>query len=363
MKASPIHSLSIWKLLVALVACTIALYAISFVFGGGQSAFVSSEVRFADTSARGLAIVPASCPSYPHYDGECTTQDPVQGQCSISSSAWIITKGQSASLSWIGPSGSGTLGIPIAYQAGSISPGIGNVAQTGSATISPQATTVYRYTGTYTWGGGVYRGGFDCSATITVLPADYCPTGYALGPDGLCYATQCPAGQTLGTDGLCHAVSCPEGTVLGSDGLCHANNCPAPFLYCGTGANANNIYQRTYSGAPACAQLDNFYATCRYGCTNGSCNPASTTSDATITARPGLIARGNVAQIVWSSVGTTACTVTSSNGNSWTGVTGTQNSNPINAQTTFTLTCTARGTGASIVKTATVNVLPIFDEQ
>ncbi len=354
--------MSLLKLAGALVVSTVLLFAISFAFSNPQSAFVSSEVQFADGSVSGLAIVPASCPSYPHYDGECNTQDNVPGQCSIGSSAWIIARGQSATLSWNGPSGTGALGIPVAYQAGTISPSIGSVAQAGSATISPESTTVYRYTGTYTWAGGLYRGGFDCSATITVLPPDYCPTGYVLGGDGLCHAEQCAAGQTLGTDGLCHAVTCPSGTVLGTDGLCHANNCPAPFLYCGTGVNSSSVYQRTYAGAPACAQLDNFYATCRYGCTNGACNAASTAADATITVRPPLISRGKTAQVVWSSVDVSACTVTSTNGSSWTGLTGTQISAPIDTPTTFTLTCTPRSGAAPIVKTATINLLPIFNE-
>lgn len=45
-----------------------------FMFGGSASRapISSAEVQFTDPSASGLAIVPASCPSSPHYDGQCS---------------------------------------------------------------------------------------------------------------------------------------------------------------------------------------------------------------------------------------------------------------------------------------------------
>jgi hypothetical protein len=36
-----------------------------------RTSFVSAEVQFTDISARGMHIVPASCPSDMHYVGEC----------------------------------------------------------------------------------------------------------------------------------------------------------------------------------------------------------------------------------------------------------------------------------------------------
>ena len=36
-----------------------------------RKTFSSVEVNFTDASAQGLAIVPASCPSNPHYSGQC----------------------------------------------------------------------------------------------------------------------------------------------------------------------------------------------------------------------------------------------------------------------------------------------------
>jgi hypothetical protein len=339
-----------------LIACT-AYAALSVARFDQTTAFESAEVKFADRSSTGLAIVPASCPSSPHYDGECDTIVPT-GQCTISSSSWVITRGQSATLSWQGPG---------AYISGSISPGIGSVAESGSQTVSPQSTTVYRYTGTYRW-GLVFRSNFECDTTISVLPPTHCPEGQVLGGDGLCRNPQCPAGQTLGSDGLCTTVACPTGYTLGSNGQCQANNCPATMYYCGTGETANSLYQRSYSAAPACAPTNSLYAVCTYGCSGGACNPAPAAADATLTVRPMLVRRGGTVQVTWNSVDTISCTVTSTGGDAWTGRFGTLLSSPIMQQTTFTLTCIARSrsvgaAGATITRTATVNVIPIFDEQ
>ncbi len=37
-----------------------------------RQSLASVEVQFTDSSAHGLQIVPASCPSYPHYSGDCS---------------------------------------------------------------------------------------------------------------------------------------------------------------------------------------------------------------------------------------------------------------------------------------------------
>ena len=50
----------------------VALAAFS-TFGQPEYSFESSEVKFADASPSGLSIIPASCPSSPHYAGECSS--------------------------------------------------------------------------------------------------------------------------------------------------------------------------------------------------------------------------------------------------------------------------------------------------
>ena len=57
-----------WVFAAVLVAVAVAILAASL---NARQPFASSEVQFTDSSASGLAIVPASCPSTPDYAGEC----------------------------------------------------------------------------------------------------------------------------------------------------------------------------------------------------------------------------------------------------------------------------------------------------
>jgi hypothetical protein len=57
---------------------TVALLLLAALFVAGLAGtrthvpFSSAEVQFTDASAHGMQIVPASCPSSPHYVGECS---------------------------------------------------------------------------------------------------------------------------------------------------------------------------------------------------------------------------------------------------------------------------------------------------
>jgi hypothetical protein len=64
------------------------------------------------------------------------------------------------------------------------------------------------------------------------------------------------------------------------------------------------------------------------------------------------------------SVQPNSCSVTSTNGDSWNGAASGslgKQSNPIDQQTIFTLTCTALN-GAPFRETATASVVPVFRE-
>src|SRR3989344_2786165 len=50
--------------------------ALSF---NSREPFTSSEVKFSDSSMSGLSIMPASCPSDPHWEGECNS--PIVASC------------------------------------------------------------------------------------------------------------------------------------------------------------------------------------------------------------------------------------------------------------------------------------------
>ena len=351
-------------LVALLIIAALALIALSLT---QRSVFVSSEYKFTDASASGLSIVPASCPSSPHYAGECDTANPAPLACSISSSAWVITSGQVAVLSWSGPQGTNAFGMPVTYVSGNIT-SIGSVPQSGSQSVLPTQTTVYRYTGTQriAW---FFNSAFECDATITVLPS--CATGQTLGADGLCHASACPSGQTIGGDGICHATVCASGQILGVDGLCHSSGCPGSYNYCGTGAASANLYQRSYSDAPACSPLNALVATCRYGCSAGSCGASAAQPSATLNVAPSLVQRGGTAQVSWFSTDISSpsnpalgsCTVTGTNGDTWSGLSGSQTSSAITQQTKYTLSCTPYSSTVPITQTVTVNIVPVFQEQ
>ncbi|MSU73816.1 hypothetical protein EXS56_01620, partial [Candidatus Kaiserbacteria bacterium] len=84
-----------WVFAAALVGIAVALLATS---PNTQKPFASSEVQFTDTSVRGLAIVPASCPSTPHGSEVCDVA--VSNNCSLSATSGTITAGQSTTLQW-----------------------------------------------------------------------------------------------------------------------------------------------------------------------------------------------------------------------------------------------------------------------
>ena len=66
----------------ALLILAAAMIVSGSLFANGRSAFSSSELRYFEHSQSGLQIVPASCPSSPHYAGECDSSCAAQYYCS-----------------------------------------------------------------------------------------------------------------------------------------------------------------------------------------------------------------------------------------------------------------------------------------
>ncbi|MDP6387844.1 MAG: hypothetical protein QGG63_01010 [Candidatus Pacebacteria bacterium] len=83
--------------------------------------------------------------------------------------------------------------------------------------------------------------------------------------------------------------------------------------------------------------------------------------DGQITADPDLLRRGNTTEVRWQGVEVTACTVTGSNGDSWSGTSGEEITSPIESVTTFTLNCTAFN-DTQVQDSVEVEVLPEFQE-
>ena len=93
-----------------------------------------------------------------------------------------------------------------------------------------------------------------------------------------------------------------------------------------------------------------------------------------LTARPNLVGRDATTTVYWAITNVTGCTVTSTNGSSWTGAYSATSSCathhltgctslPITRQTIYTLTCNTLDSPPQIFReTATVNILPTFEE-
>lgn len=82
---------------------------------------------------------------------------------------------------------------------------------------------------------------------------------------------------------------------------------------------------------------------------------------------PALVTSGDTIQVRWNVDNVTSCSVTGTNGDSWTGLSsgsGGKTSSPIVGQTTYTLTCSAYPgvTPPTLTESETANIIPIFQE-
>ena len=110
---------------------------------------------------------------------------------------------------------------------------------------------------------------------------------------------------------------------------------------------------------------DQLIEACKWGCASGRCQGVPS-PDATLKAKPSLVHPRDTSQISWTSKNVTACTVTGTNGDSWTALssTGTTTS-PILSQTTFTLRCQgyAGALSSSISRSVDVGIPPGWAEK
>ncbi|QQG38148.1 MAG: hypothetical protein HYS26_01165 [Candidatus Kaiserbacteria bacterium] len=304
------------RLIVAAALTIIALLVYAATVSSDRAGFASSEVQFADASQGGALIVPASCPSNPHYAGECSgggggggsnnpPAAPSSNACIIALSPSTIVSGQSAFMGW--SSTYAIFGIPFVV-SGTITPTPGAVADAGVTTVNPTQTTTY--SGTFTPSGSVqgipqsWLTPVNCSAALTVL-------------------TSAPGA------GACAQVN-----------------------FC----NGSALYQQQTNCTDVLVQQ------CPYGCSNGACQGAAAPT-AFIRAVPSLVRAGEQSTISWSSSNAASCNVTSVpavGGTPWSGLSGSQDT-PIGYQTTFTLSCLGLN-GSTINRSAVVDILPVFCE-
>lgn len=260
--------------------------------------FRSVEVRFSDASGAGLKIVPASCHSAPGSGCSLLSEPPVNG-CSIGAFPSTITQGDTATLAWDAYELDGL--VPL-NPVGSISPTTpagGPVNPTDTTQIIPGSTTTYTYSGTFSSNGQP----FSCQTTVSVVP---------------------PGG-----------------------GACTA-------MYFCTSAGTGRYFRNAQCSNSAVEP-------CPYGCVNGQCL-APDAPTVTWSVRPQLVRSGESVRVTWSGTDLASCQVSSDHGDSWPGISGARDSKPVTRQTVFTLSCAGNLEGSSILRTETVNVIPVFQE-
>ena len=387
----------------ALVAVLLLVAAISAsVPVSGK--FVSFEVQFTDASAGGFSIVPASCPSDPHFPGpnnECTGYwSPL---CSISVSPSSVTSGQNAALSW---SASGDWTHPAGYQAGayriqsySIDQGIGTVPRSGLRTVSTNQTVTYTLTINYE---GYHAGppsaywapdSKSCSATATLIGPS-CPVGY-VAQGQTCVFSACPDGYRQ-EGNQCVAVSCPLGYIYkASQNACVFVACPVGyqqqgnqcvFVACPVGYQQQGNQciiacppgyqfqggQCVLGSCPLSCSGKNVVSscneqvvqTCSYQCSAGACvTPPPPTG--TLTAQPALVRHGNTSTVRWVVSNVGQCSVSAPNGDSWTSNgdgTFTQTTRGLETETTYALSCHGID-GSTLTRSVKISIVPMFQEK
>jgi len=263
--------------------------------------FASSEVQFTDSSASGLAIVPASCPSTPDYAGEC---DP-SPLCNLPSAVAAL------------------FGINCPEPPP-------NTCDNGASNYP-----------TCTFPPNTCDNGASNYPTCT-FPPNTCPIGYILGDDGVCVFNVCPSGyEQEGNQCVSITPACtPLNYCVGST-LWHRNaTCStSPIQACSNGCTAGGCIEVAPPGVVVWQVRPPLLnagerANVSWQVTGVlSCEVTGNNGDGTGSNETGV----------------------------WSGASGAQISSPITAQTIYTLTCIGLD-DSTVTRSATVNITPIFQE-
>ena len=201
------------------------------------------------------------------------------------------------------------------------------------------------------------------SITVTVqAPCTLNGTTLQSGDSATFYTQQvAPTGQ------LCSAVSqsrtCTNGVLSGSASYQYSSCTCAPLYSC----SGNNV---TYTNA-SCSTATTAVCTAPNYCSPGitTCvSPvpvfnASSNTTGHLQVKPQIVPLSGTATVLWNVSNVSGCTVTGSNGQTWSTLSGANTTLPISQQTTFTLACTPYSGQTFTPETQRVNVVPRFQEQ
>jgi len=296
-----------------IAACIAVVMVAVAVFAGPQPAAsqTSTITGYAWSDTIGWISLNCSDP------GTCGTSNyglSIDGSNNITGYAW------SENIGWIQfgglagfPSGSGTTAV--------------NAHVTGSSVTGWARATAYTDPQAGGWDGWIALSGTGYGLTVNGSAI----LGYAWGDTNVGWIDFSATYACVGTAGY----------------FCSGNNAMYRDISCG----------------------ESLVEACSYLCSGGACVPppqpqGTLGSGTAIKANPSLVRIGGTSVITWGTTNTTSCTVTENNPSitdSWSGLSGTQTTSPINQTTTYTLSCTGAG-GTSLTQSAVVRVAPKWQE-
>ncbi|PWT76009.1 MAG: hypothetical protein C5B46_01895 [Proteobacteria bacterium] len=193
----------------------------------------------------------------------------------------------------------------------------------------------------------------------TSCVADNCSIGYQY-QNGSCVFVSCPVGYTQqGTQ--CVWNGCPVGYTQQGDGTCIWSGCPSGYVQEGSqcieaGQCTSLPYCQGRNLLNGCTH--ELIQSCQWGCSQGACKTTPSPS-VSLSASPSIVNKGHSTNLSWTSQHASACTVSGSNGDHWTGPSNNhQQSSDLTSATVFTVHCDglAGASPASVEKSITVNV-------
>jgi hypothetical protein len=303
--------------------------------------YINSVGYVSPNTSGSLFVAPGATTNY-----SCTAANPQGTQSSTAASLTVNqppTCKLSASPSTIAKGGSSTLSYSSTNASSfTISPVVGSVPvnTSGSRSVSPTVTTTY--TGSVTGPGG------SASCTVPTLPAGSTKTvTIACAPSSSSSCTGLD-GQTVTTtsiDASCN-VTTSSLPACRAPGVCQDN-----FNSCQYPQPAAQSFTYTPPGGGAAG-----------------------TQSGNLSINPNIVASGKTTQVYWDISNVLSCTITGANGDgtgsnstgTWSttssGTTGVTTS-PITSQTVYTLKCLEEDGVTYFTQTATVNVVPTYQER
>jgi len=389
-----------------ILALGISILFLGIISQHANPKFTSSEVKFADDSIGGLSIVPASCASDPHFAGEC---DP-PGTCAVWFSSNPIVAGGASILYWWSAYGHYYVYIN----------NVGYVPASGATWVAPGSSTDYScvsvgYGGTDGWHSAVLTVYQNCSFNGVAVGHGSSVTGYQAStvPFGTSCAAEsryCSNGSLSGSYayascGVTPPANCSQDgvTVLHGQSRTYYSSRVSPIgTLCSSNSVSRSCNNGTLSGSSAyqyatcsCAEIDycsgqtithrsvgcvdTAVSTCTSPafCTDGfnyckysapSFNAASGGLTGHLQVTPSIVRTGDPSKVYWNVSNVWSCSVTENNStisDVWStraSVTGGNTTSALRQQTVYTLSCNPYPEHTFTPETATVNIVPVFNE-